>query len=403
MNRHLYKKLITAALFIAFLFAFSIMNLREAYKPLKQTLLESDFHFSSWKDTISRLEATMNDTVYEKFKFIEAYGFLQKAMDKNEESNFEVVKDREGKLHFTYFTNGPNPTKELSNRVQTLGERVNDKNTKLTYVMTPDKYIRGYTTFPEGIPYSYSNETADQFLNELRQAGVDTLDLREGLLRSGIPASELFFKTDHHWQIETAFWGFGQLVKHLDGMYATKLDPDGYFTDIHNYNAIKYEDAFIGSLGRKTGKYYSGTDSFTLIYPKFKTNYSYTYALNQSDITLEGRFEESLITSYPLNVKGSEYGLTGDKYFTYLYGNQPFAHITNKDRPNGLKFLFIKDSLAIPMISFLSTVSSDIYIIDPRYYKGDIQTFINQTKLDHIFVSFSPQDLVKEFFPFGVK
>ena len=80
-----------------------------------------------------------------------------------------------------------------------------------------------------------------------KQSGIDTLDLREGLLESGIPAKDLFFTTDHHWKIKTAFWAFGQLVHHLDGMYNKPLDPENYFTDIGNYNVIPYKDFFIGS------------------------------------------------------------------------------------------------------------------------------------------------------------
>lgn len=401
MKRHFHKKMITAALFIILLFLFSFQNIRASYEPLKQTLQSSDFSFSSLKDTITKLDKTMNESVYGKFKFIEAYGYTQALMDKNEESNFEVVKDTEGQLHFTYFAKKPNSTIHLTERVKSLRNQMNNKATKFTYMLTPDKYIKGYTEFPRGIPYHYNNETADQFLSELKQAGVDTVDLREGLMESGIPTGELFFRTDHHWKIETAFWGFGQLVKHLNQMYATQLDPSGFYTDIHNYNLIKYDDAYIGSMGRKTGKYYTGADDFTLVYPKFKTDYEFYFKNNQEGGTLKGRFEEALLTSYPLRVNGNDYGLTGDKYFTYLYGNQPFAHIHNNDRPNGLKVLFIKDSLAVPLISFLSTLCSDVYLIDPRYYKGDVSTFINQTELDHVFISYSPQNLVAEFFPFG--
>ncbi|AWB45606.1 hypothetical protein DCC85_16330 [Paenibacillus sp. CAA11] len=402
MDRHFTKKKITAALFILVLFALAIQNIRLSFQPIKETLQSSDFHFSALKGTINKLDSTINDHFYEKYAFIEGYGYLQSLMDKNEESNFEVVKDAQGKLQFTYFATGPNPTGDLARRVNALKE-VLPSGTKLTYVMTPDKYVRGYSSLPKGIPYNYNNETADQFLAQLKQDRIDTLDLREGLLESGIPPEQLFFNTDHHWHIRTAFWGFEQLVKHMDEMYKKPLDPEHFYTDISNYNVITYKDAFIGSLGRKTGKYYAGADDFDLIYPKFRTNYSFYFKTGELTTNLSGRFEDALLTSYPLNYKGDEYGLNGDKYFTYLYGNQGLVHITNKDRPNGLKVMFVKDSLAVPMISFLSTVCSDIYLIDPRYYKDDVMKFAEQTKLDHVFVSISPQDLVSEFFPYGGK
>lgn len=191
MHNFFAKKRLTAFLFIVVLAAFSILNMIQSFEPLKKTLASADYRFSNAKGIINKVDADINEHVFEKFGFVEAYGYLQALMWKNEENNFEVVKDTEGKLHYTYFATGPTDTKQLSDRVAELGAQL-DATTKLTYVMTPDKYVRGHTTFPEGIPYNYNNETADGFLNHLKQAGIDTLDLREGLLESGIPAKELF-------------------------------------------------------------------------------------------------------------------------------------------------------------------------------------------------------------------
>ncbi|MFB8377855.1 alginate O-acetyltransferase AlgX-related protein [Paenibacillus taichungensis] len=402
MHNFFAKKRITAFLFILVLVTFSVLNIIQSFGPIQKTLASADFHYSEAKELIHELDDDINEHVFDKFGFVEAYGYMQTLMWKNEENNFEVVKDMEGKLHYTYFATGPTDTKDLSDRIAALGAHL-DPKTKLTYVMTPDKYVRGYTKFPEGIPYNYNNETADGFLANLKQDGIDTVDLREGLLESGIPAKDLFFITDHHWKIKTAFWAFGQLVNHLDGMYDKPLDPGHYFTDLNNYNVVPYQDIFIGSQGRKAGKYFAGDDDFDLIYPKFKTDYSFYFKTGETEATLNGRFEDALLTTYPLNVQGATYDLTADKYFTYLYGNQGIVHVVNKDKPNGLKVLFIKDSLAVPMISFLSTVVSEIYLIDPRYYTGDIVDFASETDLDHVFVSISPQDLVDEFFPYGSK
>ena len=85
-------------------------------------------------------------------------------MGKNEESNFEVVKDTNGSLHYTYFAEGPNPVNEIVNEMNTLKINIKNKETKLIYLMPPDKYIKGYTEFPKGIPYNFANETADNFI-----------------------------------------------------------------------------------------------------------------------------------------------------------------------------------------------------------------------------------------------
>lgn len=397
MNRHFIKKMITASLFIIVLFTVLIQSWISAYNPIKETLQASDIHASSMKETIVNLENTINESVFSKFTWVEAYGYLQAVLDKNEFANFEVIKDKAGILHFTYFADGPKPTSELTDRMKHLQAFTKQRGIPLTYMMTPDKYVRGFTEFPQGIPYHYNNETADQLLAELKEAGIDTLDLREGILESGIAGDELFFRTDHHWKIETAFWGYTRLVQHFNKSFDMQLDPAGFYTNLENYNQIHYKNSYIGSMGRKTGKYYTVPDDFTFIYPKFKTDYDMSITYPDQVGRLHGRFEDALISTYQFNTD-SQY--ENDKYFAYLFGNTSLVHIVNKDKPNGKKFLFIKDSFAVPLIAFLSTISSEIYLIDPRYYKDDILEFIGDKKLDHVIVSFSPPNLTDEFFKF---
>ena len=56
----------------------------------------------------------------------------------------------------------------------------------------------------------------------------------------------------------------------------------------------------------------------------------------------------------------------------------------------------------VPVAAFLSTVCSDVYLVDPRYYEGNIIDFTNDIEeLDYVMVAFSPQDLTEEFFRFG--
>lgn len=400
INRFFKKNFMAALLFVIFIFLFSVLNLFVSYKAIKGCLINAKISNSSMRDTIKDLETTINENVYGRYKFIDGYGYVQRLMGKNEESNFEVVKDEQGLSHYTFFADKPNPVKEIARRTIAFSKAVETPQKKFIYLMPPDKYIEDVTKFPTGIPYNYANETADNFLGELKKNNISTIDLRVGLNNSGIPRDEIFFKTDHHWRIPTVFWEYGQLVEKLNNEYGLKLDEDGFYRNKENYNIIEYNNVYIGSMGRKAGIYYSGIDDFTLIYPKFKTNYEFYAKTGTQESKLQGRFEDALLAVYPLRVKKDTYALEADKYFSYLYGNQGIVHITNKEVTEGPKFLFIKDSLTVPLAAFLSTVSSDIYLIDPRYYKEDIVDFAKGIDVDYIFMAFYPQNLVKEFFPF---
>lgn len=396
------KKIVTSIMFIVILLTFSVFNFTKSYKYVKQVLEDNPINIKNIDNVIELVENTINENVYGKYLFVESYGFIQKIMDKNEENNFEVVKDKYGFLHYTFIAHQPNPVYDLSNKTEDFKNNIKNSNTKLIYLMTPDKYIKGYTELPTGIPYNYANETADDYIELLKEKGIDTIDLRENLLSSGIPPEDLFYKTDHHWKTETVFWEFGQLVNKLNKYYGMNLDKTDYYTNKENYNFIKYPNSYIGSMGRKTGIIYGGIDDFTLIYPKFKTSYSYYSKTNGQEMKLEGRFEEALLTVSPFRTEKGIYSLEADKYSSYLFGNRGIVHIVNKDNLNGPKILFIKDSLAVPLAAFMSTVCSEVYLVDPRYYKESILEYVNSIEnLDIAFISFSPQDLTDEFFNFN--
>ncbi|WP_035796464.1 alginate O-acetyltransferase AlgX-related protein [Clostridium akagii] len=400
IKKYFFKKTITSIIFIIFIIGFSIGNFIYAYNPLVACLAKEKASSDSLKDTIAALEATIEDSVLDKYTFVETYGYVQRLLCKNEESNFEVVKDKTGILHYTYFAEAANPVYTIAKRTEAFKKNLKDKNTKFDYVMPPDKDMVGYTKFSTGLPNNYVNETTDAFLGLLKQNNVDTIDLRKNLDKSGIDPDKMFYRTDHHWQTQTVFWEFGQLVNDFKTKYGLNLDPDGFYTNKNNYNSITYKNSYLGSMGRKTGISYAGVDDYTIMYPKFATSYNYYSKTGSQVFDMNGRFENVLLTVSPFTTDKGTYSLEGDKYDTYLLGNQGITHITNKNNPNGPKMLFVKDSLTVPLAAFLSTVCSDVYLVDPRYYPEDIPKYVNSLNLDYVFISYSPQDLTPDFFRF---
>lgn len=404
MKSFFIKKTVAAFLLIAMLFVISFLNLDTAYPTLKQKM--ADFWKSSVKNQktisafITGMNDSINDKVYAKYPFIEAYGYIQKLLDKHEINDFEVVKDNQGYLYYTYFTNGANNVNTIIQRMVRLKNAVSQTGAKVMYVMTPDKYIEGQTQFETGIPYNYANETADSFLSALEKNGVDTMDFRQLMKEDGLYKLSSFYRTDHHWKVQTAFWAFTKLVDVLQKKYGLDFPDKAVYTSLDSYNQITYKDSYIGSMGQKEGILYSGTEDFTLIYPKFDTSFNFYAQSGTDQLNLQGRFEQAILFTSMIAGKHDIYDAHYDKYFTYMDGNPGFVEITNNNQPNGPKVLFIKDSLIVPTASFFSIGCSKVYMVDPRYYSGSIEKLLSQYKFDYVFVSFSPENLTETFFPF---
>ncbi len=393
------KKIVTMILFLMCIFLYSVINIKKELPVLKETMENLDFT-TGFNNQIHSLESAINDNVAGKYYFIDAYGYMQRLLGKNEESNFEVVKDTEGKLHYTYFTDKPNDTHEVAKRVSNLKKAVEGDGTKVIYVLPPEKYIKGHTKFSTGIPYHMANEAADLFVEHLDDYGIPCLDLREGLKTSGLDMSEVFYITDHHWKIETAFWAASCFDKWMNETFGENMDPEGFYADDNNYNRITYKEISLGSMGRKTGRYYAGVDDFTLIYPKFETMYTYVNTI-QPDLKYTGRFEEALMAT-PM-IRQSSDPFDADMYMSYLYGNAAFSHIENMNREDGLNICFIKDSFAVPFAAFTSLRCHTVDMIDPRYFEEDYVETLRKGKYDYVILMVSPQNLVEEFFHFGEK
>ena len=399
MKYILMKKRVTTVLILITIFSLSLANFVSSYSSITSSVMKNIKDNKSLKDLISTTESSINDNVLGKYKFVEGYGILQKLMNKNEENNFEVIKDNDGNLQYTYFSGGPKPVDDFAERVGRLKSYVGS-DTKVTVLMPPDKFLKGLTNWEDGMPYSYVNETADNYIQGVNKLGIYSIDFRPMMLNSGLAPKDLYYKTDHHWKVETSFRAFQYLVEKLNADYNLNLDPNGYYTNLNNYNQINYEQCFIGSQGRKTGIAYGGLDDFKVIYPKFATSYEFYCSMDdQYEFTKMGSFEETLLDKDSL-YKENTYSGDGDKYSTYLFGNKSLEIIKNKSNPKGPRIALIKDSYSVPLAAFLSTVCSEVQLIDPRYFKGDIAEYIKVRNFDYLFISIIPSSLTEEFFPY---
>lgn len=399
MEKFFRKKEITAILILILIVFLFYKNICKVYEPIKDILLTTEISISNVGEIITQINNVINEEFYKRDNFVNLFGYTQNVLNKDEENNFEVIKDKDGLLHYSYFANGPKDVSSYIEEMEELKNSISDKNVKLMYLMTPDKYIKGVTEFEYGMPYNYANESADNFLEGLDKNNIEYYDLRVNMLKWGIHGTDLFYKTDHHWRTETIFEAFSEFSKELSKKY--NLNNLEYYTDKNNYEFVNYKNSFVGSMAKKAGIFYSGIDDYTLIYPKFDTNYNFYFKTGEIEHFSEGRFEETLISNELLRGEFDNGILEVDKYSSYLYGNQAEVHIENRNNPDGLKVVFIKDSFMVPFSAFFSSFCSDIYLLDPRYYNGNITNYINSLdNVDLVIVSFYPQDLSEEFFNF---
>ncbi len=403
-------RIITMIIFLIFLFGFSILNFTYSLPYIKQAIYTENTNKHSRIREIknedenfhNKIKNTIEENILGKGVFVEAYGYIQELMEKNEFSNFKIIKDNNDNLHYSYFDKEPNNMDELVRRTINFREFLDNKGIEYLHIVPTSKYSE-VNDFEIGIPVPLENTAVDSYLDELSKENIPYLDLRAKATLNKIPDEEEFYKTDHHWTIQSSFWAFTEIVTTLNQKFDSNIDPKGYYTDIENYNKVLYESSFLGSIGRKTGINYAGVDDFTLITPKFDTKFSSTFISEDgSIINKNGSFEDAIVNQEPFENIYELKEEKSDKYSSYLWGNWPFVSIKNEITTNNNKILIIKDSFSVPVAAFLSTVFKEVDLVDPRYIEESIEDIINKSDYDYVITLFSTPNYNEEFFKFGM-
>lgn len=389
----LYQK-IFAIIFMVALMGFAILNVSVNFHGMKVAFseIETPKELEDVKAYTAEIDnLTANNLLFDH-AWNEAYAMVYNALGKNEENSFTYVRDKNGMLYSGNFWNTASvPTREYVKRLNVIRKKLEGTDTKLVVLMYPQKYYEKWSDGYTGIPYNDFNLIYDELTAYFRYYSIDYIDYREYFLEHEWKVDEIFFAADHHWTIEAAFAGNEELVNHLNEKYEANLDT--YYTNIDNYDVVTYAESYIGSQGRDAGIAYVGLDDFTLITPKFETDYY--IRVNKGDNVWgedEGDIFETLIrTSY---LEKEDY-YDKDLYSIYLSGVLPQQFITNKDNEDGLNVLFIRDSFSSPLAVFFSPYCSQMDMYWSIHSSSEeMETAIETGGYDYIFIGLAVDSIV---------
>ena len=276
---------------------------------------------------------------------------------------------------------------EIADSVLRVRQVAKENGSEFLYVFAPEK--NDYLELPAGVD-NYARSNHERFIKILKSRNIEVLDLVEALDSEGFTAEDIYFKTDMHWTPETGMWATEKLCSELKNRYGFDYNP--YYNDINNYNKEVFKDWFLGSQGKKAGRYFSscGVDDISLIYPKFETSMSDYQPYKNA--AYEGEFANTVL--YPaLIMKKDYYGL--NPYAAYSGGDFRLEQVANKLNPDGKRIFMIRDSYCFVVVPFLSLNASQVDTIDVRDFKWfygeklNAEEYINGFKPDYVIIFYS--------------
>lgn len=383
------SNLIIGLLFIAFIFSLSIKTISNAYDDIKDSIEENGvFHCKT------EVESNLQENFERRNMWININGLFQKCIGTT------IIRQSDGGDVYKLNNNQLMSTLDKQDMTRYAEELINlkgvaaDCNSDFMYVQLPFK-IENDSVMPVGC-HEYGNENADELLN-LVSSDINTLDIRDKIYEAGFEWDKMFFKTDHHWRPEAAFWTAGCISEVLSDNYGCIIDARAH--DISCYDVNKYKDWFLGSQGKRTGNWYSGVDDFSLIIPKYNTDFEFI-AESQSGKTIKrrGSFEE---TMFDWNLIDKRDYFNINTYAGYIGGDYKENTITNNMAPNDKNILLVRDSFSCTLAPYIALDARKLTTIDLRHFeKCSLEEYIRNGNYDIVVVAYNPTEFTEKQFDF---
>ena len=243
--------------------------------------------------------------------------------------------------------------------VARLANYVNAYGVPFLYVQAPAKFPLRGNMMPTGWEFENPNIRATCVVGELDRLGVGTLDLVGTFASTEEDVETNFFRTDHHWRIHAAFNATKLLADRLADLLNAPALRDAAPLMEENWERRMADDGFLGSHGRRTGRFFAGVDDFAYYVPRFKTDIVRTI---DGKRPVRGAFVNTLLDLHFLSGKSIH------KRNAYvIYGRDAGrVSIQNENAMAAVRVMIVKDSFANPVVAFLSTVCREVIVVDPR-------------------------------------
>lgn len=171
----------------------------------------------------------------------------------------------------------------------------------------------------------------------------------------------LYFKTDHHWTADGAYYAYQELMN----VKGAEPAPLSSFTK-------KEFDGFIGS-------FYSYSQQSDVL----KNNPDTVVAYVPSTNTMNYHTSDGQEITGNIVADASQYS-SANKYLCFIAGDQPYEKIENPNINDGSSCVIIKESYGNAFVPFLVNSYQTVHVVDYRYFKDNLIDFVKTNNIQDV-------------------
>lgn len=245
---------------------------------------------------------------------------------------------------------------------------------KLSFLLVPTSGL----VMQEKLPKNARLFDQAKYIDQVQKAMKDYnfVDVRDTFMDHN--EEYIYYKTDHHWTSAGACLAYEVWSEHTGGEAETE---DGLVKNV-------VSDKFRGSLYSKILDADSAYDEI------------WTYGLQKDEafgskdctVTIDEKQQlDSIYDDEKLQEK--------DKYAYFLGGNYGQVHIQNQkaaSKAKGKNLLIIKDSFANSFVPFVTQDYENIYMVDLRYYNGDMKSYLQEHNITDVLVLYNISNFISD-------
>lgn len=172
----------------------------------------------------------------------------------------------------------------------------------------------------------------------------------------------LYYRTDHHWTALGAYYAYEKFCE------SKGITPN----PLSSFEKREYP-GFLGS-------FYAATDQSSAVKKNTDTIEAY---VPKGTNTMTYTDKDGKEYKWPIVNDVSKYK-DNAKYSTFVAGDNPYSVITNENSASNESCVVVKESYGNAMIPFLVDHYKNIYIVDYRYYKGNLIDLVKKKKINDV-------------------
>lgn len=171
----------------------------------------------------------------------------------------------------------------------------------------------------------------------------------------------IYFRSDHHWTGLGAYYA-----------YTAFTEKAGFESiDLDDYESNKKE-GFLGTL-------YNASKEVIL-----KENPDYVEYYNVGSDLKTTMYKNSSLDNPIETTLYADYASGGNSYGVFLHGDNALMKVENENSSSDKSAIVIKESYGNAFAPYLTPHYKETYILDPRYFKGNLVDFINENNIDDV-------------------